>query len=322
MDTTLHNLPDDILRKVFLCVGDFSNYKSACLETIPLINKHIHDWFQHDPVFIADFFINSVGRTAAIVIASTKGYYHVVDVLYKKYGNSDVYTEYAESKQTEKYKRIVYFICMTYGVNVYVLNDHLALILAAKNGHECVVDLLCGKYGVNVHDCNEMALCWAASCGKKRVVDILCGKYNSDVHIKNDDPLYKAAKYGHERVVDMLCGKYNADVHVGNDIPLHIAASYGHERVVDLLCGKYDANVHASNDSALRWAVYFGHTHVVDLLCIKYGANVHIFDNYHYQRKTVIFGKKHMIDILCEKYGVYRRPLLYWWIWITRFSQW
>ena len=175
-------------------------------------------------------------------------------------------------------------------------NPSTALITAAENGHDGVVNLLCANFGADVHAQEDEALSLAAACGHYRVVEILC-KHEADVHACNAHALRMATVFSHYQVVDLLCAQFGANVHAKEDEALSVAAGYGHYRVVEILC-KHGADVHARNDTALRWAAEFGHYQVVDILC-KHGADVHAGDDtaLHSAAQN---GHHRVVEILCK----------------------
>jgi ankyrin repeat protein len=129
-----------------------------------------------------------------------------------------------------------------------------------------------GAY-LNVHgDGNTKPLHLAARYGHEVVVDLLLTS-NADFDPRNDDkrtPLHLAARYGHGAVVDILL-KFKAAVDVRDCdkmTPLHLAAEKGHEAIVhSLLKSKADVNaLTGNNKTPLRFAVDHGHANVTKML--------------------------------------------------------
>ena len=62
------------------------------------------------------------------------------------------------------------------------MHDDTALHSAAQNGHYRVVEILCGRFGADVHAMKDRALSMAAAWGHYEVVELLCGRFGASVH--------------------------------------------------------------------------------------------------------------------------------------------
>ena len=148
-----------------------------------------------------------------------------------------------------------------------------ALIFAAANGHESVVNLLL-KSGAEVdqNGNGKTALMSAAAHGHESVVNLLLERgANVDQRDRDGEtPLRLAAANGHEPVVNLLLkrgatvGRWSWD----GEISLTLAAANGHESVVNLLLER-GANVDRwswNRETPLTLAAANGHKSIVNLL--------------------------------------------------------
>lgn len=132
------------------------------------------------------------------------------------------------------------------------------LVLAATNGHEEVVDLLCKRKSIvdckNEHT-GRTALCAAAAMGHDRVVQCLLrnGAAIHDAGHGEDSALYCAVEHGHALIVRVLlqCVERQFDAEIRNgafnfrdfvnstslngETLLHLAVLNGHAQVVEVL---------------------------------------------------------------------------------------
>jgi ankyrin repeat protein len=160
-------------------------------------------------------------------------------------------------------------------------HNRAPLLLAARDGHDAMVELLLDK-GAEVNaqgGVDGNALQAASLRGYEQVVKLLLDK-GAEVNAQGGDygnALQAASSRGHEKVVKLLLNK-GAEVnaqggHYGN--ALQAASSRGHEKVVKLLLNK-GAEVNAQGGAygnALQAASLGGYEQVVKLLLDK-GAEV------------------------------------------------
>lgn len=70
---------------------------------------------------------------------------------------------------------------------------------------------------VRKHGTADAALRWAAQNGNASVLELLCARFGADVHTRDDIALREAAKNGHAAVVELLCARLGANVHTHDD---------------------------------------------------------------------------------------------------------
>lgn len=145
-----------------------------------------------------------------------------------------------------------------------------AVCVAAICDRADIVEMLCSRFGGDVHVRDDLALRCAAQLGNRRSVEALV-RLRADVHVFEEDPLRHAARYGHVAVVELLC-EHGADTNACAGDALYSAAEHGHVAIVDLLCARYGADARIHDDVAARIAARNGHSAVVDLLRVRFGA--------------------------------------------------
>ena len=163
-----------------------------------------------------------------------------------------------------------------------------ALVIASRNGHNTVVKLLLGQYGVNIEQTGTVkfngytiegasALWAAAGAGHFEVVKLLI-EHHADVNhatVTNSTPLRSACFDGKLAIVKYLV-EHSADIHVPNkygNTCLMIACYKGHMGVIRYLLEQgADVNSKANcGATALHFAAECGHLDIVKEL-IMYKA--------------------------------------------------
>ena len=123
-------------------------------------------------------------------------------------------------------------------VDVSIQNDRIytALMLAATEGHEKVVDRLLEDSKIDVNLQNEygkMALMLAANRGHEKDVDRLLQDSEVSVNLQDSGgytALMWAAIEGHEKVVDLLLRREYVDVNIQNDYEETALMLEGHQK--------------------------------------------------------------------------------------------
>jgi len=120
----------------------------------------------------------------------------------------------------------------------------IALMWAAWQGNEGVVELLLARNDVNPHKPShegETPLWWASQNGHEGVVKLLLAQNKADPDKPNNDgrtPLWCGSSKGHEGVVKLLLARNDVDPGKPSDdgrTPLGCASWNGHEGVIELL---------------------------------------------------------------------------------------
>nr|XP_047130700.1 ankyrin repeat domain-containing protein 17-like [Hydra vulgaris] len=190
------------------------------------------------------------------------------------------------------------------------------LMLAAREGHLCVAELLLGNNAqVNVPSGSENNIpltlaCWKGHLG---VVRLLLD-YGSDIEHRNKagcTPLMLAAREGHLETTALLLER-NAEVNVpsgsNDDTPLTLACWKGHKEVVLLLL-EHKSNIDHQTKTGctpLMEATREGHRHVAEIL-LNHNADVELPDNYGQSPLFMACWKGHhdVAELLLSR-GAYR----------------
>lgn len=146
-----------------------------------------------------------------------------------------------------------------------------ALCYAAGQGHKDIVQLLLDR-GMDVHDCDDLALHVAACSGHRGICALLLD-HGASLTTGRDAVLRVAAIQGHKDVVTLLLDRgAEIDGGGGDDTPLWYAAKYAHKDVCIELLDR-GADIHRHAESALQVAVRQGHTAICELLLDR-GARI------------------------------------------------
>ncbi|KAM3076143.1 hypothetical protein ACMFMG_006342 [Clarireedia jacksonii] len=192
------------------------------------------------------------------------------------------------------------------------------LLLAAKEGHKDVVQLLLATDGVDLN-CkdkeNLTPLSWAAWNGHKDVVQLLLATNGVDLNCRDTydgTPLLLAAQEGHKDVVQLLLSTDDVDLNCRDrdgSTPLMCAASHGHKDVVQLLLATdgVDLNCRNTYDSTpLMCAASHGHKDVVQLLLATDGVDLNCRNTYDSTPLLLAaqYGHKDVVQLLLATNGV------------------
>lgn len=206
-----------------------------------------------------------------------------------------------------------------YGVNSKDKTDgQTALIRAAKNGHDDVVDLLLNAPGIEADladSSGETPLSRAAASGHVSIVRRLLLE---DVRPDSgrETPVFLAAIWGHTAVVETLLATNRVDVNKRQSTEkctsLWWPARKGHEGVVRLLLShggiEVDAPDTSSQQTPLSVAAENGHAKVVEMLLIA-GADATWKDNYELTALewAARNGHEGVVQIM-SRYGIHLSP--------------
>lgn len=268
------NLPDDILRQIFVLNGDYKKLMQVHSHWSNIISNDHYFWY-----LLAEKEFGSNVK--------------------KEEGWKETYLKIrGELAKLDNYGQIQYAIKNKYtNLFLQLLDDGIdedsfssgtgtpLLYLAAKNNFVDGVRILLSM-GVEVDETNYLsstALYVASQEGCVECVDMLL-KHGADVKYKYDGgftPLYIASKNGHAAIASLLIqkeAKVNEQAKDGSS-PLYLASQEGHLDVVDILV-KNGANIEAIYKRGFR-PIYVasrnGHASVVRFLISK-GADVEVWD--------------------------------------------
>ncbi|XP_069129669.1 serine/threonine-protein phosphatase 6 regulatory ankyrin repeat subunit B-like isoform X2 [Argopecten irradians] len=180
--------------------------------------------------------------------------------------------------------------------SVPAVHSHTSpLIMAARQSHNAVADLLCQHHSnyVNFTDAQGRTALHYAACNGNDVMTSLLLERGAGIDCVDEDgvaPIYTASKHGHTTVVQKLLDS-GANVSTpavtcstnSGFCPLHIAVFNGHFDVVRLFCDSSQSLVDVrtvSQKTPLILACYTGRRDIV-LLLLKYGAEPNVKDSLH-----------------------------------------
>lgn len=200
--------------------------------------------------------------------------------------------------------------------------NRTALLMAAKNGHKAVVEILLAKGGIaldlkdNLH--GRTPLSWAAGLGHEAIVELLLTRGGIDINSKDLEcgwtPLSWAAAYGYDRVVKLLLAESGIDPDSNGALhsrtPLSYAAGKGHEAILKLLLSNDSVKPDTKSRSGrtpLSWAAEEGNALVVGLLLAKDNVDPNSKDNL-YGRTPLSWaagkGNTAVVELLLAKDGI------------------
>jgi ankyrin repeat protein len=203
-------------------------------------------------------------------------------------------------------------------VNAQNSNGQTALMLAAKNGHKEVVEVLLatGKAEINAQSKNaQTALVLAAENGYKEVAELLLatGKVETnDARDKNGlTALTRAALLGEKEVVELLLATGKVEINAQDKYgctALMQAARWGHKEVVELLLATVKVEINAQDTegwTALMLAAMRGYQEVVGLLLATGKVEI---DAQDYKERTALMwaaekGHEDVVELLEEYNG-------------------
>ncbi|XP_048257810.1 serine/threonine-protein phosphatase 6 regulatory ankyrin repeat subunit A-like [Haliotis rufescens] len=244
---------------------------------------------------LVDINVRGSCRRTPVMVAAENGHREIVKLLVDKGGDM--------SLVDEKNDNILHLACLCGQKEVvkYVLSQDIVdingrgrqtttpVMLAARNGHKEVVELLVKKgadlsLAYNTPGSNVLHL--ACFYGHVDVVKYLLSQDTVDVNSRGrykQTPMMRAAKNGHKEVVELLVKKgadlslaYNAD---GSNV-LHLACVNGHVDVVKYLLSQDTVNINSRGwrkRTPMMRAAEEGYKEVVELLVSK-GADASLVD--------------------------------------------
>ena len=176
-----------------------------------------------------------------------------------------------------------------------IIDGYTALIIASKNGHKGIVQILLDKKA-NKNVINfegNTALIFASKNGHKEIVKMLLDK-EADKNVKNykgNTALIFASKNGHKEIVKMLLDK-KADKNVKNvdgDTALIFASKNGHGEIVKMLLLLGVESEDYKN--ALKKAIIRGDYYMVNILFDK-------INNYNYYNEATMETMSNIASVL------------------------
>ena len=173
------------------------------------------------------------------------------------------------------------------------------LLLAAKQGHNGMIELLLNQHRLDVNyketKYGRSSLSLAAEYGHEAAVKLLLARDSVDPESRDINGRTPLAEYGHQGVVEQLLTRDEVDLNskdINGRTPLAWAASHGyrvgapddelcgHMAVVKLLA-QHDADPDFKDNSdrtPLSYAAEHGHQEVVKLLLARGGVDVNYVD--------------------------------------------
>ncbi|XP_046346164.2 ankyrin repeat domain-containing protein 50-like [Haliotis rufescens] len=234
-------------------------------------------------------------RRTPVMLAAEKGHIAIVKLLVDKGGDM--------SLVDKRHENILHLACLCGQIEVvkYVLSQDIVdinsrgrkrktpVMLAARNGHKEVVELLVKKgadLSLAYNAAGSNVLHVACFKGHVDVVKYLLSQDTVDVNSrgwKKRTPMMRAAEKGHKEIVELLVNK-GADLSLayntaGSNV-LHLACFNGHVDVVKYLLSQDTLNVNSRGlmkRTPMMRAAEKGHKEVVELLVSK-GADASLVD--------------------------------------------
>jgi len=131
-------------------------------------------------------------------------------LLLKRYGRRSL-ERCVEGVVAEKARMLAKILCDS-GVQFSSRRKKRAIEMAASLGYiTCVTSMLEHEETMD----HTITWCWIttktaflAACRKGHLVEMLCARFGADVHADNDLALRGAAQNGHIAVVEMLCARF------------------------------------------------------------------------------------------------------------------
>ncbi|XP_071111355.1 serine/threonine-protein phosphatase 6 regulatory ankyrin repeat subunit C-like [Haliotis cracherodii] len=233
-------------------------------------------------------------RRTPVMLAAEKGHIEIVKLLVDKGGDM--------SLVGKRHENILHLACLCGQIEVvkYVLSQDIVdinsrgrkrktpVMLAARNGHKEVVELLVKK-GANLslayNAAGSNVLHLACFNGHVDVVKYLLSQNAVDVNSrgwKQRTPVMRAAHSGNKEVVELLVNK-GADLSLlnkkGSNI-LHLVCQWGELEVVKYILLQNTVEINSrgyKKRTPMMWAAVKGHKEVVELLVNK-GADASLVD--------------------------------------------
>ena len=184
-------------------------------------------------------------------------------------------------------------------------NGNMALVWAAKRGHEEVVRVLLEQRDIYADtpdaEYGRTPLLLAAENGHEGVVRMLLGRsdVNPDTADAEDDrtPLSCAAENGYEGVVRMLLERNNVNPDKADDwvrTPIWWATKNRHEGVVRMLLERNDINPNITDGeygrTPLSWAAENGHEGIVRMFLERSDVNSNTPDSTEHGRTPLLWA--------------------------------
>ncbi|KAF2179636.1 ankyrin [Zopfia rhizophila CBS 207.26] len=251
----------------------------------------------------------SLKSLAALCLVNRQLYYTFIKPLYRQdYSCSALL--WAANGANEK----TIELSLRYGADINTTDENgcTPLSLAAKQGHQSVVELLLARNELEVFSQDKgsrTALSWASRSGHGMVVDLLLSKDPEDLIYHIDDTLLEAVWFRQAAIVERLLATELVDIsHCGaGAASLCSAAEDGEERIVELLLAAgVSPNVyHGRKKSALLLAAEGRHSGTMKLL-LEAGAYVNSKD---FEDRTPLMqvaeqGYKEGVELLLGAGGV------------------
>jgi ankyrin repeat protein len=177
----------------------------------------------------------------------------------KEAPESETFIYFINAVKLNNTRGMIHILELGVGITPASLDE--ALIIAAQQGHDAAIRILCSA-GANPQTTTPRGntpLYFATHWNHEQAAHTLC-ELGADPNIGRPTPLIEAARRGHERITRTLC-QFGADLHLpdfsSGATPVFVAAQNGHINIIRALCDygaspSFPANIKDVTGAKLR----------------------------------------------------------------------